>query len=179
MRSSAVTVLAVGAGSALAACSTDANPGATSTSSAAPAGTRYAAGDELRGDPPNSEDVVVIPEGYRQKVVISWGTPSCQGRRCSTSTRRPARPSVSSSASTRLRGPAPSRPGQSLPAGDQPRVRDAAVHVPRLQPGRTDPRSSSNRDRLEGLTVVEVERGPDGLRPVMGATTVGSPPTLR
>ena len=50
---------------------------------------------------PNSEDAVVIPEGYQQGVVISWGDPILA--RCAEVRRRasrPAPPSAGSSAST-------------------------------------------------------------------------------
>ncbi|MCV7219665.1 PhoX family protein [Mycolicibacterium elephantis] len=77
LRASGIAVLAVGAGSALAACGTDDPPAAAPTSSAAPpdppVGMRFAS------VPPNSEDVVVIPEGYEQSVVISWGDPILDG----------------------------------------------------------------------------------------------------
>ena len=66
-------MLAVGAGSALAACGHDEQPAATPTPSAVaaepPPGMNFVA------VAPNSEDAVVIPEGYEQVVVISWGDP--------------------------------------------------------------------------------------------------------
>ncbi|OKH61495.1 phosphatase [Mycobacterium sp. SWH-M5] len=73
LRAAGVTVLAVGAGSALAACGADEQPGATPTSSPEPAATPPG----LRFDAvaPNSEDAVIIPQGYRQQVVIAWGDP--------------------------------------------------------------------------------------------------------
>ena len=72
-----VAVLAVGAGSVLAACSSDTQPAETSASSAAPA--EPPAGMNFPSVPPNSEDAVVIPEGYQQGLVISWGDPILPG----------------------------------------------------------------------------------------------------
>ena len=73
LKAAGVTVLAVGAGSALAACGTDEQPVATPTSSAPPPETPP--GMKFTAVAPNSEDVVVIPDGYQQGVVISWGDP--------------------------------------------------------------------------------------------------------
>ena len=73
LQAGGIAVLAVGAGSALAACGRDAQPAATPTSSAAPA--EAPPGMKFTAITPNSEDAVVIPEGYKQAVVISWGDP--------------------------------------------------------------------------------------------------------
>src|SRR5262245_60427427 len=70
LQASGIAVLAVGAGSALAACGRNEPPAATPTS--APAETP---GMKFDAVAPNSEDAVVIPDGYRQAVVISWGDP--------------------------------------------------------------------------------------------------------
>ncbi|GAB7067348.1 hypothetical protein JCM12141A_16370 [Mycolicibacterium hodleri] len=75
LRTTGVTVLAVGAGTALAACSTDAPP----TSSPEPEPVTPSAGMNFASVAPNSEDAVVIPDGYRQAVVISWGDPVVPG----------------------------------------------------------------------------------------------------
>lgn len=72
LRAGAVTVLAVGAGSALAACGSDEDP-AASPSSTTPA--EAPAGMQFDSVAPNTEDAVVIPDGYRQQVVIRWGDP--------------------------------------------------------------------------------------------------------
>ena len=66
-------MLAVGAGSALAACGANEQPDATPTSSAAPAETPP--GMKFASVAPNSEDVVVAADGYEHTVVISWGDP--------------------------------------------------------------------------------------------------------
>jgi uncharacterized protein len=73
LQASGIAVLAVGAGSALAACGRDEQPAATPTSSAAPAETPP--GMKFTAVAPNSEDAVVTPDGYQQAVVISWGDP--------------------------------------------------------------------------------------------------------
>jgi uncharacterized protein len=73
LQASGMAVLAVGAGSALAACGRGEQPAATPTSSAAPAETPP--GMKFDAVAPNSEDAVVIPDGYQQAVVISWGDP--------------------------------------------------------------------------------------------------------
>ncbi|OKH81150.1 phosphatase [Mycobacterium sp. SWH-M3] len=73
LQAAGVTVLAVGAGSALAACGTEGQPAATSTTSAAPGETPP--GMKFAAVAPNTEDAVVVPQGYRQQVVIAWGDP--------------------------------------------------------------------------------------------------------
>ena len=73
LRAGGVAVLAVGAGSALAACAGGEQPVATPTSSPTPAAPPP--GMNFTAVAPNKEDAVVIPEGYQQSVVISWGDP--------------------------------------------------------------------------------------------------------
>ena len=73
LQAGGVAVLAVGAGSVLAACGTDEKPVADPTSSAPPAETPP--GMRFNSVAPNSEDVVVVADGYEQGVVISWGDP--------------------------------------------------------------------------------------------------------
>ena len=73
LQAGGVAVLAVGAGSALAACGRDEQPAATPTSSAAPA--EPPPGMNFTAVAPNSEDAVVVADGYEQAVVISWGDP--------------------------------------------------------------------------------------------------------
>ncbi|AOW95236.1 phosphatase [Rhodococcus sp. WMMA185] len=76
LRGAGMAVLAVGAGSALAACSDDsgdvsttAGGGTGAEGGAAPAGTDF---DVVA---PNTQDAVVVPAGYEQAVVIRWGDP--------------------------------------------------------------------------------------------------------
>ncbi len=80
IKGGAMAVLAVGAGSALAACSTD-EPAATgsATSSASGADTPPVDGVDFVAVEPNTEDAVVIPEGHEQAVVIRWGDPVVEG----------------------------------------------------------------------------------------------------
>ena len=72
LRAGGVAVLAVGAGSALAACSSDTQPAPTSSSPAAP---EPVAGMNFASVAPNTEDAVVVADGYRHAVVIRWGDP--------------------------------------------------------------------------------------------------------
>ena len=69
LKGAAVTVLAVGAGSALAACSRD----ESTSMSVPPPGMNFTAVT------PNTQDAVVIPDGYQQAVVIRWGDPVLAG----------------------------------------------------------------------------------------------------
>jgi secreted PhoX family phosphatase len=76
LQAGGVTVLAVGAGSVLAACGSDAIPPPAGTS-AAPLASRP--GMKFTAVAPNSEDAVVVADGYQQAVVISWGDPVLPG----------------------------------------------------------------------------------------------------
>jgi uncharacterized protein len=77
LQASGVAVLAVGAGSALAACSNTSEPAPTTSTGAAP--TEPPAGMNFDSVATNDQDAVVIPDGYRQKVVIGWGDPVLPG----------------------------------------------------------------------------------------------------
>jgi secreted PhoX family phosphatase len=77
LQAGGIAVLAVGAGSLLAACGAGEQPAATPTSSAGPPETPP--GMKFKAVAPNSEDAVVIPDGYKQGVVISWGDPIIDG----------------------------------------------------------------------------------------------------
>lgn len=70
LKGGAAAVLAVGAGSVLAACGDDSGSGNPSNT-ASSAGT----GTDFTAVAPNTQDAVVIPEGYEQSVVIRWGDP--------------------------------------------------------------------------------------------------------
>jgi secreted PhoX family phosphatase len=77
LKGGAMTVLAVGAGGLLAACSTDqpgATGGAATTGDATPV-----QGFDFTAVAPNTEDAVVVPDGYEQAVVIRWGDPVMDG----------------------------------------------------------------------------------------------------
>ncbi|MFZ2175321.1 MAG: PhoX family phosphatase [Rhodococcus sp. (in: high G+C Gram-positive bacteria)] len=73
LRGAGMTVLAVGAGSALVACSDDADSGSGTTTNGSSSGGAAPAGTDFAAVAPNTEDTVVIPEGYEQAVVIAWG----------------------------------------------------------------------------------------------------------
>ncbi|MBC7302085.1 MULTISPECIES: PhoX family protein [Nocardia] len=68
LKGGAAAVLAVGAGSVLAACGDD-TPADPADNPAGSPGT----GTEFTAVAPNTRDEVVIPEGYEQQVVIRWG----------------------------------------------------------------------------------------------------------
>ncbi len=77
LQAGGIAVLAVGAGSVLAACGNDQQPAATPTSSTEPPETPR--GMQFTAVAPNSEDAVVIPDGYQQSVVVRWGEPVLDG----------------------------------------------------------------------------------------------------
>ncbi|MCZ4555836.1 PhoX family phosphatase [Rhodococcus maanshanensis] len=80
LKSGAVAVLAVGAGGALVACSDDSGSGSAGGSTTAAAGGGAApGGTAFTAVAPNTEDAVVVPEGYEQAVVIRWGDPVLPG----------------------------------------------------------------------------------------------------
>lgn len=68
LKGSAAAVLAVGAASALAACGDEEPVGDG-------AGGETIPGTGFTAVAPNTEDAVVVPEGYEQGVVIRWGDP--------------------------------------------------------------------------------------------------------
>ncbi|MGV0837065.1 PhoX family protein [Mycolicibacterium thermoresistibile] len=72
LQTGGVAVLAVGAGSALVACSTDDAPAAVPVD---PGPDQPPAGMRFDAVAPNSDDAVVIPDGYQQQVVLRWGDP--------------------------------------------------------------------------------------------------------
>ncbi|TYQ09037.1 UNVERIFIED_ORG: hypothetical protein L601_004600000010 [Gordonia westfalica J30] len=77
LKTSAGTAVAVGAASVLAACG-DSGSGTGSPTSGAATGEPLP-GMKFTAVPANTEDAVVIPDGYRQKVVIRWGDPVLPG----------------------------------------------------------------------------------------------------
>ena len=168
LQAGGIAVLAVGAGSALAACGTNEQPPATPTSSAAPA--EPPPGMNFTAVAPNSEDVVVVADGYEQAVVISWGDPIL-----------PNAPKFDVKAQT-----AAAQRGQFgfnndfaglLPIpGQQHRFLLVTNHeyvTPQFMFPGYDPKKPT-REQFDieiaaiGMGVVEVERTPQGLKPVMG-----------
>ncbi|MGD7001449.1 PhoX family protein [Corynebacterium halotolerans] len=86
LKAGSLTVLTVGTGSVLAACSSgeassQASGSSSGSSSGQPATTDGPAYEGMRFTPvePNTEDAVVIPEGYEQSVLIAWGDPVIEG----------------------------------------------------------------------------------------------------
>lgn len=164
-KAAGLTVLAVGAGSALAACSTDTTrPGPTAAAVPPPPGMDFTA------VAPNSEDAVVIPPGYRQAVVISWGDPVLPGA---------PRFDLNKQSAAAQRGqfgfnndfagllPIDGSPDHFLLVVNHEYTTERFMF-----PGYDD--KNPTRDQFEtaiaahGLSVVEVVRTPQGLTPVMG-----------
>ena len=167
LKAGGVAVLAVGAGSVLAACGTDEQPGATPTSSAppeTPPGMRFAS------VAPNSEDAVVIPEGYEQAVVISWGDPIIEGA---------PRFDVARQTGAAQRGqfgfnndfagllPIPGQQNRFLLVTNFEYV-DPVFMFPGYNADAPTREQFDVEIAAVGMGVVEVERTPQGLRPVFG-----------
>ncbi len=182
LRAGAVTVLAVGAGSALAACSNSEEPAAAPTSSELPA--EPPAGMNFAAVAPNSEDAVVIPDGYRQSVVISWGDPVLPGA--------PAFDVNAQSAAAQRQQfgfnndfagllPIDGSPNHFLLVVNHEYTTEQFMH-PGYNPDAPTKDQFDIGVAAHGLTVVEVERTPDGLTPVMSRynrrITADSPFTL-
>ncbi|MGA9871204.1 MAG: PhoX family phosphatase [Rhodococcus sp. (in: high G+C Gram-positive bacteria)] len=80
LRGGAMAVVAVGAGSVLAACSTDdQNASGGGATSGGATSTPPVDGVDFTAVEPNTEDAVVIPEGYEQGIIIRWGDPVVEG----------------------------------------------------------------------------------------------------
>lgn len=78
LKGTATTAVGVGAVSLLAACGDDS---ATSSTPSTPpvTGTGTGTGMDFTAVAPNTQDAVVIPQGYEQSVVIRWGDPVIPG----------------------------------------------------------------------------------------------------
>lgn len=182
LQAGSVAVLAVGAGSALAACSSQTEPAPTSSSAPPPASPPP--GMNFASVAPNSEDAVVVADGYRQAVVISWGDPVVPGA--------PAF-DVAKQTGAAQRGqfgfnndfagllPVPGRENRFL------LVTNFEYVTPQFMfPGFDADAPTREQFEVEqaavGMGVVEVERTPEGLKPVMGSynrrITADSPFTL-
>ncbi|SBS76148.1 conserved hypothetical protein [uncultured Mycobacterium sp.] len=181
LKAAGVAVLAVGAGSTLAACGGDTEPTAQSTPSA-PAAPQ--AGMNFTAVAPNIEDAVVIPQGYQQAVVISWGDPVLAGAPAFDVTKQTA-------AAQRQQFGFNNDFAGLLPIDGNPNhyllvVNHEYTTERFMFPGYDE--KHPTREQFDtavaahGLTVVEVERTADGLKPVLGPynrrLTADSPFTL-
>ncbi|MFM8599420.1 MAG: PhoX family protein [Mycobacterium sp.] len=166
LKAAGVTVLAVTAGPALAACSrpTEAARPAPAAPDSAPPGMNFTA------VAPNSEDAVVIPDGYRQAVVIRWGDPVLPGApRFDVGNQTAAAQRQQFGFNNDFAGllPIPGTPNRYLMV-----VNHEYTTEQFMSPGYDE--DNPTREQFEvavaahGLSVVEVERGPDGLTPVLG-----------
>ncbi|MBB3601082.1 hypothetical protein FHT40_000715 [Mycolicibacterium sp. BK556] len=179
LKAAGVAVLAVGAGSTLAACAGDPKPAAPSPAPAAPP-----AGMNFTAVAPNSEDAVVIPQGYQQAVVISWGDPVLPGAPAFDLTKQ-------TGAAQRQQFGFNNDFAGLLPIEGTPNhyllvVNHEYTTERFMFPGYDEKKPT--REQFDtavaahGLTVVEVERTADGLKPVLGRynrrLTADSPFTL-
>ncbi len=151
LQAGGIAVLAVGAGSALAACGTDEQPRQGSHPDVIGGARRDAAGHEVRlrrtQQRGRRRRRRRLPAGRRDQLGRPGAAGRAEVRRREADRRRPARPVR---LQQRLRRAAADRgPAEPLPAGDQLRVRHPAVHVPRLQRRRPDPRAVRHRDRRD------------------------------
>jgi secreted PhoX family phosphatase len=168
LRATGVAVLAVGAGSVLAACGDAESPAAVPP----PSSPQPQAPQGMRFTPvaPNTEDAVVVPDGYQNDVVIAWGDPILEG----------APPfDVTNQTGAAQRGqfgfnndfagllPIPGRPDRFL------LVTNFEYVTPQFMFPGYDPENPT-REQFEveiaavGMGVVEVERSARGLSPVIG-----------
>nr|WP_090346639.1 PhoX family phosphatase [Mycolicibacterium malmesburyense]CRL79248.1 twin-arginine translocation pathway signal [Mycolicibacterium malmesburyense] len=167
LQAGGVAVLAVGAGSVLAACVRDETAAPTTTSAAS---QQPPPGMNFTSVAPNSEDVVVIPDGYRQAVVISWGDPILEGA--------PAF-DVNAQTGAAQRGqfgfnndfagllPLPGQQNRFLLVTNFEYV-DPVFMFPGYDEAKPTREQFDVEIAAVGMGVVEVERTPQGLKPVMG-----------
>ncbi|WP_197375952.1 PhoX family protein [Mycolicibacterium baixiangningiae] len=168
LQATGVTVLAVGAGSILAACGGNDAPPAASPPEAAPLEPRP--GMKFTAVAPNSADAVVIPDGYQQAVVISWGDPVLPDAPKFDVTRQ-------SGAAQRGQFGFNNDFAALLPIDGQPDhfllVTNFEYVTPQFMFAGYDA-DAPTREQFDieiaavGMGVVEVERTPQGLKPVMG-----------
>jgi len=169
LQAAGVTVLAVGAGSALAACGTDEQPAATPTSPPPPA--EPSPGMKFTAVAPNSEDAVVIPEGYEQGVVISWGDPILPGApafdvKAQTAAAQRQQFGFNNDFAALL--PVDGQPNRFLLVTNHEYV-DPVFMFPGYDADAPTREQFDIEVAAVGMGVVEVERAPQGgLKPVMG-----------
>src|SRR5690349_20771310 len=169
LRAGGVAVLAVGAGSALAACASGEQPVATPSSSPTPAAPPP--GMNFTAVAPNKEDAVVIPEGYQQSVVISWGDPILAGApKFDVKAQSAAAQGGQFGFNNDFAGllPVPGQQNRFLLVTNHEYV------TPQFMFSGYDAKKPT-REQFDieiaalGMSLVEVERTPDGLKPVAGA----------
>ncbi len=185
LRAAGVTVLAVGSGTALAACAGEQTEnGAASSTSTTAAEPQPRPGMNFAAVAPNSEDVVVIPDGYRQAVVISWGDPVLPGApafdvKAQTAAAQRQQFGFNNDFAGLL--PIDGQPNRFLLVVNHEYTTEQFMHH-----GYNADRPTREQFDIgvaaHGLSVVEVERTPEGLKPVMGRynrrITADSPFTL-
>jgi len=168
LQAGGIAVLAVGAGSALAACGQGEQPAATPTSSPAPA--EPPPGMNFTAVAPNKEDAVVIPEGYQQAVVISWGDPILPNApkfdvRAQTAAAQRGQFGFNNDFAGLL--PVPGQKNRFLLVTNHEYVSPQFMF-----PGYDDAKPTREQFDIEiaaiGMGVVEVERTQEGLKPVIG-----------
>ncbi|MEU1038146.1 PhoX family protein [Streptomyces sp. NPDC005907] len=79
MRAAAVVTVATAAGTAVAGPGAPQASAAEAVTAAGAGGSKGARGLRFRPVAPNTTDAVVVPDGYRQNVVIRWGEPILRG----------------------------------------------------------------------------------------------------
>ncbi|OJZ63635.1 PhoX family protein [Mycolicibacterium diernhoferi] len=171
LRVGGVAVLAIGAGSVLAACGTGEKPAATETSISPAAAPDSPAGMRFDSVAVNTEDAVVIPDGYQQRVVIGWGDPVLPGAPVfdiAGQTGAAQRQQFGFNNDFAALLPITGRPDRFL------LVVNHEYNSPQFMFPGYDP-DAPTREQFDvevaalGLSVVEVERSPQGgLRPVLG-----------
>jgi secreted PhoX family phosphatase len=182
LQAGGVAVLAVGAGSALAACGSNEQPAATPTSSAAPAAPPP--GMNFTAVAPNKEDALVVADGYEQAVVISWGDPILPNApRFDVKAQTAAAQSGQFGFNNDFAGllPVPGQKNRFLLVTNHEYVSPQFMF-----PGYDEAKPTREQFEIEiaamGMGVVEVERTPEGLKAVMGRynrrITVDTPFTL-
>ncbi|NBQ41238.1 MAG: PhoX family phosphatase [Mycobacteriaceae bacterium] len=171
LKAAGVTVLAVTTGSALAACSTTTKTGQPSpTADGASGSAGTPPGLNFTAVAPNSEDAVVIPQGYRQAVVISWGDPVLPGAptfdvRNQTAAAQRQQFGFNNDFAGLL--PVPDASNRFLMVVNHEYTTEQFM-FPGFDPDKPTREQFEIALAAHGLSVVEVERGPDGLTPVIG-----------
>ena len=171
LRVGGVAVLAVGAGSALAACGTNEKPAATETSGAPAEAPETPSGMRFDSVAINTEDAVVVPEGYQQRVVIGWGDPVLPGAPVfdiAKQTGASQRQQFGFNNDFAALLPIPGQNGRFLLVVNH-EYNSPQFMFPKYNADAPTREQFDVEIAAVGLSVVEVERSPQGgLRPVLG-----------